>query len=196
MRAVADLRHSFADIQLTIAGDGDARAEIEALVQQLDLSDHVTIHGPVDEPTKAAILSSAAVFATASMHEGWGISVVEANAFGCPAVAFDVPGLRVAIRDGTTGLLASDDADFERALASILHDQSLRERLSVAARRWAAAFDWALSAHATLELLYTGTISSLAPLPQDQWLTLADVSQVATELQYADEPLLEREIGR
>jgi glycosyltransferase involved in cell wall biosynthesis len=219
VRAVAALRHIFPDIHFDIAGDGDARATIEALIAKLGLADYVTVYGPVDDRQKATILSSAAVFATASMHEGWGISVIEANAYGCPAVAFDVPGLRVAIRNGTTGLLASDDADFEPALAAILRDQTLRERLSRAARRWASSFDWALSARATLELLYTGGTSSATQLPfeqrldippakpmaqehqyetkpLDQWLDMPPAKPKAQEHQYEPQPLQEREIGR
>lgn len=193
VRAVAELREQFPDVQLDIAGDGDARADLAELIDRLGLQDCVSLYGPVDEEQKAAILGAAAVFATASMHEGWGISVLEANAYGCPAVAYDVPGLRVAIRDGTTGLLAGDDADFERALALIMQDQGLRDRLSSAARRWAAGFDWRQSAQATLELLYSGAIASPAQIPSEQSL-LAGAERRDDE-QYAGEPLLEREVG-
>jgi glycosyltransferase involved in cell wall biosynthesis len=196
VQAVAALHDSFPDIHLDIAGDGDAISDIEALIAKLDLAEHVTIYGPVDEQQKAAILSSATVFATASMNEGWGISVVEANAYGCPAVAFDVPGLRVAIRDGTTGLLANDDADFERALAAILQDEAFRERLSVAARRWALTFDWVLSARATLELLYTGGMLSATQLPFDQRVDMPPSKLKLPELQFDTQPLQEQELGR
>jgi glycosyltransferase involved in cell wall biosynthesis len=157
VRAVATLRATFPGIQLDLAGDGDARPEIEALVETLGLQQHVTVHGFIDEQTKARILSSATVFATPSMHEGWGLSVIEANVYGCPAVAYDVPGLRVSIRHGETGLLADDDAAFCQALASILQDQSLREQLSAGARRWAATFSWEASAAATLRVLDLST---------------------------------------
>lgn len=153
VRAVAALRSEFPAIQLDLAGDGDARPEIIALVEQLGLQDCVTVHGFIDEATKAAILSAATVFATPSMHEGWGLSVIEANVYGCPAVAYDVPGLRVSIRDGETGLLAEDDAGFQQALALILRHHSLRDQLSAGARRWAATFSWESSAAATLRVL-------------------------------------------
>jgi glycosyltransferase involved in cell wall biosynthesis len=196
VKAVAVLRDKFPDVHLHIAGDGDAIDDLDALIARLGVADYVTIYGPVDEQQKAEILSSATVFATASMHEGWGISVIEANVYGCPAVAFDVPGLRVAIRDGTTGLLASDDADFERVLATIMQDDLLRERLSLAARRWASTFDWALSARATVELLYTGAILSATQLPFDQRLDTPQVQHKAHELQYDTQPLQEQEVGR
>lgn len=152
VRAVAALRPTYPGIRLDIAGDGEARPEIEALVEALGLRGHVTIHGFVDEAAKARILSRAAVFATPSMHEGWGISVIEANAYGCPAVAYNVPGLCVSIRDGDTGLLAEGDDGFREALGRIIGDAQLRRRLSDGARRWAAQFSWDTSAAATLRV--------------------------------------------
>ena len=153
VRAVAELRAEFPDLRLDIAGDGDARPDIAALVEGLGLQEHVTLHGFVDDGTKAALLRSASVFATPSMHEGWGLSVIEANAHGCPAVAYDVPGLRVAVRHGETGLLATDAAGFRAALALLLHDHDLRRRLSDNARAWAASFDWDSCATETLQVL-------------------------------------------
>ncbi len=151
--AVAALRSSFPDLHLDIAGDGDARAELEELVVRCGLRERVTFHGFVDEITKAQLLQRAMVFATPSMHEGWGLSVIEANAHGCPAVAYNVPGLCVAIRHGETGILADDDAGFRAALASLLAEPALRERLSTAARRWADRFSWESCANDTLEVL-------------------------------------------
>jgi glycosyltransferase involved in cell wall biosynthesis len=111
------------------------------------------MHGYVSETRKAQILSTASVFATPSMHEGWGLSVIEANAYGCPAVAFDVPGLRTSIHNGETGLLAVDDLSFLDALVRIMIDPEFRDRLSVGASEWAAKFDWDVSAQQTLEVL-------------------------------------------
>jgi glycosyltransferase involved in cell wall biosynthesis len=153
VQAVAALRREVPDVHLDIVGDGDALVELKALVDELGLTGAVTFHGFVDEQKKAEVLASASVFATPSMHEGWGLSVIEANAHGVPAVAFNVPGLSVAIRAGETGLLAEDEAGFRHALALILCDPSLRQRLGDRAREWAARFDWDDTAQETLNLL-------------------------------------------
>lgn len=153
VRAVADLRHEFPDVMLDIAGQGDARPEIEALIDDLGLWDHVTVHGFVDERKKAEILLGASVFAQPSLQEGWGLSVMEANSHGCPAVAYDVPGLNAAIRNGETGLLVNDDDSFREALAFFLDDRAARRRYSVAAQAWAEMFSWERCARDTLEIL-------------------------------------------
>lgn len=157
VRMVLALREEFPDVHLDIAGSGDATPEVEALVKELGLKDYVTVHGFVDDRKKSQILSRAAVFATPSMHEGWGLSVIEANSHGCPAVAYDVPGLRVAIRHGETGLLAENDEAFRRALSIFLGDGETRRRYSAAATAWAGRFTWEACAKETLEVLYAGT---------------------------------------
>lgn len=153
LRAVANLRSEFPDIHLDIAGDGDAKPDIQREIDELGLQNCVTLHGFVDQATKSEILRNAAVFAMPSMHEGWGLSVIEANSHGCPAVTYDVPGLRVAVKHGVTGLLADDDESFERAIAILLSDVSLRQEYSQAALSWAKKFDWNTCAAETLEVL-------------------------------------------
>jgi glycosyltransferase involved in cell wall biosynthesis len=162
VRIIPALREEFPNVHLDIAGSGDATPAIEALVEELGVRDHVSVHGFVDDQKKGEILGGATVFATPSMHEGWGLSVIEANAHGCPAVAYDVPGLRAAIRHGETGLLAADNEGFRRALSFFLGDPDARKRYSMAARRWADGFTWEASARETLEVLHTGRVS-LAP---------------------------------
>ncbi len=158
VKTIDALRHEFPDVHLDIAGDGDARARLTATVERLHLSEHVTIHGYVDDATKAEILLSASVFATPSMHEGWGLSVIEANAYGCPAVAYRVPGLQVAILDGKTGLLADSDEAFTDAVGTLLRDEVLRQRMSETALQWAQRFDWEACARQTQEILSLGEL--------------------------------------
>jgi glycosyltransferase involved in cell wall biosynthesis len=165
--AVDALRATLPDIQLDIAGAGDARPALEALVEHLELRGQVTFHGHIDETTKSRLLRRASVFAMPSMHEGWGLTVLEANAHGLPAVAFDVPGLNVSIRDGETGLLAEDEPAFRRQLASLLVDEQQRARLAAGAQRWAARFSWETSARATLRIVKRCELSPHGYAPAD-----------------------------
>jgi glycosyltransferase involved in cell wall biosynthesis len=151
--AFAALHERFPSARLEIAGDGDARPAIEAAIRSLGLERSVTLHGFIDEQAKSELLARATVFATPSMHEGWGVSVIEANAHGCPAVAYNVPGLSAAIKNDETGLLADDDDEFRESVARILGDAALRSRMSAAAQTWAARFSWDAAATATLAVL-------------------------------------------
>jgi glycosyltransferase involved in cell wall biosynthesis len=84
------------------------------------------------------------VLVNPSIREGFGLNVVEANALGVPCVAYNVSGLKDAIIDGKTGLLATPRST--KALADsivrMLTDTNLRNRLSEEALAYSKNFDW------------------------------------------------------
>ncbi|HXG01223.1 MAG TPA: glycosyltransferase family 4 protein, partial [Bacteroidota bacterium] len=92
---------------------------------------------------------------TTSSKEGWGLTVIEANACGTPVIASNVEGLRDAVRDGETGLLYTfgNVRDLSEKLVRILTDETLRNRLAANAVEWSKQFDWEKAARTTLELL-------------------------------------------
>lgn len=153
IRAFAQLEDPRA--RLEIAGEGDHRPTLEALVRSLDLQQRVTFLGFVPAAEKRALLRRAWVVALASPKEGWGITNLEAAACGTPVVASNSPGIRESVRDGVTGFLVPHgDAvamagSFERFLA----EPSLVGRMGAAARAFAEGFTWDRAAIETLQHL-------------------------------------------
>jgi glycosyltransferase involved in cell wall biosynthesis len=90
---------------------------------------------------------------SASLAEGWGLSLTEAAACGTPAVATDIRGHRCSVIDGKTGLLAPPDRLGE-ALITVLVDDSLRDTLAKAATARARTLTWERSATGVLEALH------------------------------------------
>jgi len=156
IRAAVVLKPEYPDLRLDIAGGGELFDELATLSAELGASDWITLYGIVDEKTKGALLAKGTIFASASMNEGWGLTVLEANLHGCPAVAYDVPGLSAAIRDGVTGLLANDDQSFIQALAFFLDQPEERSRFALRAREWAESFNWDACARETLAIVRAG----------------------------------------
>lgn len=100
------------------------------------------------------LLRRAWVVASASIKEGWGLTMVEGNACGTPTVATRVPGLVESVRDGETGFLVpyGDQAALAAALSRILADSVLRERLGAGGQRFARGFTWERAADEALAL--------------------------------------------
>jgi glycogen(starch) synthase len=76
-------------------------------------------------------------------------------AAGCPCVVADTGGLReIVTASEEVGLrVAPDDAEaLRRALAQLLGDARLRDRLAADAREYVAAFDWPRVAEATRDV--------------------------------------------
>lgn len=125
---------------LVIAGDGPDGPRLTGLA-----SEGVVFAGRVDEAEKARLLGRAWCLVHAASHEGWGIVIMEAAAAGRPTVALDAPGVRDAVVDGVTGLLADGEDALVRHWLAVGGDAGLRHRLGANARRRAAEFTWARS---------------------------------------------------
>ncbi len=141
------------DARLEIAGDGEHRPALEREIARRGLGERVTLHGRVDEARKRELLAGAWVNVTASSNEGWCLTVMEAASCGTPSVAIAEGGLRESIVDERTGLLADDGDGLAEALARIVADGELRERLGHAALARAAEFSWDSTAGASLAAL-------------------------------------------
>jgi glycosyltransferase involved in cell wall biosynthesis len=109
----------------------------------------VLLRGYLSEEDKQAVVAASLLHLNTSQGEGWGLCVLEAAALGVPTVAYDVEGLRDAVRDGQTGWLVKDGeqlADVVERAAAELADPGRREQIAAACRAWAAQLSWDRSA--------------------------------------------------
>jgi glycosyltransferase involved in cell wall biosynthesis len=93
------------------------------------------------------------VLASASAHEGWGMTITEAAACGTPAVATRIAGHSDAVVAERTGLLVDDPIELGNAIERVIADDPFRSSLGAGALEHAARFTWAATAHGTLEVL-------------------------------------------
>ncbi len=95
-------------------------------------------------PEKFDLLKRAHVLLAPFVREGWGISVIEANAVGTPAVGYTVPGLQDSIVHGDTGLLVRplDPGALAEAAKQILCNPLMAEKFSRNALEWSRRFSW------------------------------------------------------
>ncbi|MEZ0490918.1 glycosyltransferase family 4 protein [Kineococcus sp. TBRC 1896] len=153
---VPELVQRWPGLRVDIAGDGPERPRLEARSRALGLGDHVRFHGFVDTRTRQDLMASAWLTVNPSQAEGWGLTVVEANAAGVPAVAHDVPGLRDSVLDGRTGWLIREGSTLAEVTADALHrleDPEFAGSVSQQCRAWAAQFSWDLSAERLANVL-------------------------------------------
>jgi len=149
------LKNEFPELKLVIVGEGDYRKSLEALAQSLGITGAVRFTGFVDEKEKVTLLQEVWFAVNTSSKEGWGLTVIEANACGTTVLASNVPGLRDAIKDGETGLLYEfgNIDDLAAKMKKLLTQKELRDQLARAAYTWSSTFDWNVAAKHTLELL-------------------------------------------
>jgi glycosyltransferase involved in cell wall biosynthesis len=96
LRAFAQL--DLPDARLMFVGDGEGRAALLSLAQEIGIADRVILAGFHSDPTP--FYKTADVFALSSDYEGFGNVIVEALACGTPVVSTDCPSGPSEILDG------------------------------------------------------------------------------------------------
>ncbi len=125
------------DWRLSIAGDGPARAQVEAAFAPF--AGRVSFLGQLDQPGMAALFAQGWLYLWPGHGEAYGLAALEAQAAGLPVISEDTAGTPEVLEDGRTGLLtpARDVAAFAHAVTALAFDAPRRARMAAAARRFA-----------------------------------------------------------
>lgn len=102
LHTVAELRRRGRDVRLDIAGDGPERARLEALSERLGLTQIVHFRGLVAD--MSTFYAGLDLLLHPALREPFGQIVLEAGAYGVPALVSAVDGLVEVVADGETGL--------------------------------------------------------------------------------------------
>ncbi|MEP1123848.1 MAG: GNAT family N-acetyltransferase [Ilumatobacter sp.] len=141
LRAMRTLIDRGIEARLVAVGQGPLASKVEALVQTLELGDHVVLTGHRTDATR--VMASFDVFTLASFHEGLPVALMDACALGLAVVATTVGGVADVCTDGVDALLVEPREP--NALASAwerLHsDPELRITLAAASAERAGSFD-------------------------------------------------------
>jgi glycosyltransferase involved in cell wall biosynthesis len=156
VEALAIVRQSVPNAVLFLVGDNaqnpasnpaiaETVAKARARAQELGVTSHVIFTGVVDD--QAPYYRLADVYASASLHEGFGVPLIEAMASGVPIVASNATAHPWVI--GEAGLLAEPDnaADLAQQIVKVLTDDQLHGEL--VQRGLARARDFSLEQYET-----------------------------------------------
>ena len=141
------------ELHVRLVGDGPERPALEHWIAGHGAEGWIELTGHLRRDQLRDEYRRAWVVASASLAEGWGLSLTEGAACGTPAVATDIRGHQCSVVDGTTGLLAPPDG-LGAALAAVLTDDALRTRLASAALARANTLTWDASALGVLRVFH------------------------------------------
>ena len=120
-----------------IVGDGPERESLEALADELGLSNSVRFAGALPRDQVLAALSSASLLVLPSLcYETFGLAILEAAIQGVPAIVTNIGSPASLVQDGITGrhVPPGDPAALAAALRAILSDPVSLRRMGAAAR--------------------------------------------------------------
>lgn len=139
IEAFALLSPHYPDWSVRIMGKGPLRDDLQTQIDILGLQGKIVLGGVTQDIHSE--YKTASVFAIPSAYESFGLAMVEAMAFGMPAVGFkDCPGVNEIVIDGQNGYLV-EGLDRARAYAEslrkLMDDANLRSDMGRAARKTA-----------------------------------------------------------
>ena len=132
----------YPDVNVSIAGDGVLRGEMEEMYRKSGLLSRVNFLGMVDHQSLVSLYQSSFCYLHTADWEGWGMPMIEAMATGCPVVTTDTGCAGEAIRHNETGLVTSinDEDALVAEVERLLDDDRLWKNLSkqgiIEAQQW------------------------------------------------------------
>jgi glycosyltransferase involved in cell wall biosynthesis len=123
VRSVPYFIEKFPNARVLIAGEGPLEPRIQQVIAELGLENVVTLIGRREDV--ANLMHTADLYASSSITEGLGTSVLEALACALPIVATDAGGINEMVMDGTTGYLVPSRSPeaLGKAIAASLADR-------------------------------------------------------------------------
>ena len=133
VEAFATYQHAFdPSAKLRLVGDlSDVRyvAQIEAIAEQLNVSDKVFFTGKVSDRGLQSAFAGAGVFVSLSEHEGFGVPILEAMAARIPVVAFGSTAVPETMGGAGIVMETQDPAAVAATIKALFDDEGLRHRL-------------------------------------------------------------------
>jgi glycosyltransferase involved in cell wall biosynthesis len=175
LRAVQALSRRGAPVEAELIGDGEERADLEALARDLGVAERVVFRGylPFSQVKEAMSRATVLVHPSDGLGDGLPNVLREAMAVGTPVIASDVAGIPEALDGGRCGVLVppKDVGALADAIDSLLNDEERRRRFAgLGRRRTEELFDLGRNGARLAERLRSmrrgapgGTISTKSP---------------------------------
>ena len=127
-----------ADVKLIVVGYNEADSGVDtALLDRAKANPNVFFVGHTNKVEQ--YMGASDCYVLPSYREGFGMSIIEAEAMGVPVIVTDIPGPRDAMVDHETGIIVEKgDADgLARAMTAVLEDRAMCSRFGAAGRKLA-----------------------------------------------------------
>ena len=117
---------------------------LERQASALGLLDRVRFTGFIENEVLYRHFASSRVYLQPSVEEPFGLSILEAQSLGTPAVAWGDAGGNETVLNGETGYVVApyDLPEYTNRVRSLVGDDSLWNAMSRNARVWATTFSW------------------------------------------------------
>ncbi|MBU2229549.1 glycosyltransferase family 4 protein [Patescibacteria group bacterium] len=143
----------FKDYDLVIAGKkGWKYEEIFKTIKDQKFNYKIRFLNYVSQEHKVALMKNATCFVFPTLYEGFGLPIAEAMSMGVPVITSKVSSMPEVSGDAALLIDPNKIVDIEKALAKVLANKRLREKMSKAGISQAKKFTWAKAAKETIKV--------------------------------------------
>lgn len=139
--------------RLVIVGPRSSAVEPGRLAREHGVSDAVVYAEYVSDDDLALLYNAADLFVLPSSYEGFGLPNLEAMQSGVPVITGNNSSLKEVAGDGACLLDDLGPESLSRAMAKVLLDRELHDRLAERGLQRARGFSWARTAERTMQVL-------------------------------------------
>lgn len=154
LSAFASIRHTLNHNALLViaGGKGWGAINVQNVVHELNLERNVVLTGYVTDSQLSTLYAHARFLAMPSLHEGFGLPLIEAMSYGVPVLTSDLSSLPEVA--GNAGILINplDEKALAAALVVFLNNDKRRDELAAHAAATAAKYTWEKAALQTMEV--------------------------------------------
>lgn len=135
IRSFYELKDEFNDYQLVIYGEGSYRNELQSLIDELEMSDRISLPGHKEDVIDRIVNSK--LFVLCSNYEGMSNSLIEAMCLGLPVICTKVSGTSELIINNKNGLLIdiNNQRQLTESIRKLLLDNELSNKLATNASK-------------------------------------------------------------
>ena len=131
---------TISDLQLIMAGDANSTygKKVVRFIGKSKFKKDIHYLGKIDINKKVELMQKAHLLVVASVKEGWGLTVTEANSQGTPAVVYNVEGLRDSVRNNETGIICqkNNPSHLANDIINLLKDTKKYKMLREKSWQW------------------------------------------------------------
>lgn len=148
IEAAKHVKEEIKETKFVVVGNGPLKSYLIEYSKEQGVAENFVFLGNVTDDLLHQLYSCVDVFASPSIQEGQGITLLEAQATGKPVVAFNVTAIKEVVKNKETGLLVEPDScELADAILTLLSNQRLREKLGRSGREFVTkTYSWDICA--------------------------------------------------
>jgi glycosyltransferase involved in cell wall biosynthesis len=157
LRLFSRILDQIPDAKLWVVGKGNKKyvEELKKYAKKLKIDKQVIFRGFVNEPEKTILMQKAHFLIHTSIKEGFGLTVLEANSQGTPAMVFNSYGLKDIVQDGINGYRTTKGytKEMTEKIISTYRDEVNYLKLAKSSIAYSKKFNWKKATKESVEMI-------------------------------------------